>query len=205
MYIQRCVKGITGRLHGEVAGITQSDAQDMATQGHGISSNWRRKLGTIAPHQIEDVLTETNLDRHLHDYQNFGDDTPFISLACGAVERDTLVQRNFVYSARDTALMFATEDWTRPGALFYVWVPVSYHRAVAISAVSEPVRDLNIYQRWSPYQLEGELTAKVHIPANQIEKMEWWDGNVNRTTPQTVWINPNYAEPTPLSNIRDLF
>jgi hypothetical protein len=205
MYIQRCVKGITGRLNDEVAGITQSVAQNMATQGHGISSNWWRKLGTIRPHQIEDVLTETNLDRHLHDYENFGDDTPFISLACGAVERDTLVQRNFVYSARDTALMFATKDWTRPGALFYVWVPVSYHRAVAISAVSEPVRDLNIYQRWSPYQLEGELTAKVHIPANQIEKVEWWDGNLDKARPQNVWSNPNYAEPTPLSNIRDLF
>jgi hypothetical protein len=204
MYIQRCVKGIIGELPGQ-SGISEQLAQRMAAQGGGITSNWWRKLGPITPYMIESVLTEANLDSHLHDYENFKEDTPFISLACGAVERDALVQRNFVYSALDTALMFATEDWARPGALFYLWVPVSYHRAVALSAVAEPVRDLNIYQRWSPYQLEGEITAKIHIPANQIERAEWWDGAVSRTVPVKSWRNPNYVEPTPLSNIRDLF
>lgn len=204
MYIQRCVKGIVGEQPGS-GGISQEDAREMGTEGQGILSNWWRKVGTISPSMREDVLTEANLDSHLHDYENFKDDTPFISLACGAVERDSLVQRNFVYSARDTALMFATEDWTRPGALFYLWVPVSYHRAVPIGAVAEPVRDLNIYQRWSPYQLEGEVTAKVNIPANQIERVEWWDGNVSRLGPEHVWRNPDYVEPTALSNIRDLF
>lgn len=204
MYIQRCVKGIVGQVPGK-DGITKADAHVMAVHGGGIISNWWRKRGLINPSMVEDVLTEANLDRHLHDYDAFGPDTPFISLACGAVERDALVQQNFVYSARDTALMFATEEWTRPGALFYVWVPVSYHRAVAIAAVAEPVRDLNIYQRWSPYQLEGEITAKVNIPANQIERVEWWDGNFSRTGPEDGWDNPNYMAPTPLSNIRDLF
>jgi len=177
----------------------------MAIQGEGIHSNWWRKHKVISPKMIEDELTDANLDRHLHDYDAYRDDTPFISLACGAVERDTLVQQNFVYSARDTALMFATEDWTRPGALFYLWVPVSYHRAVALSAVAEPVRDLNIYQRWSPYQLEGEITAKIGIPANQIEKVEWWDASFSKQREQHTWINPNYVEPAPLSNIRELF
>ncbi len=204
MYIQRCVKGIVGEVPGK-AGISKTNARTMAVHGLGILSNWWRKVGSISPPMVVDVLNETNLDRHLHDYDAFGEDTPFISLACGAVERDLLVQQNFVYSARDTALMFATEDWTRPGALFYVWVPVSYHRAVAIAAVAEPVRDLNIYQRWSPYQLEGEVTAKVNIPANQIERVEWWDGSVSQRDPEDSWTNPNYMPPTPLSNIRDLF
>lgn len=204
MYIQQCVKGIIGEQAGR-GGISRVEAEGIGTRGGGIISNWWRKMGSITPKQIEDVLTEANLDRHLHDYDSFRDHTPFVSLACGAVERDALVQRNFVYSARDTALMFATEDWTRPGALFYLWVPVSYHRAVALSTVAEPVRDLNIYRRWSPYQLEGEITAKVHIPANQIEKVEWWDGSLDRRSPVATWPNPNYALPTPLSNIRDFF
>ena len=134
-----------------------------------------------------------------------GSETPFISLSSGSVERDALVKQNFVYSALDTALMFATQDWTRPGALFYLWVPVSYQRAVSLSAVAEPVRDLNIYQRWSPYQLEGEITAKVGIPANQIEKVEWWDEGYSRQNAQHIWPNPNYVDPEPLSNIRKLF
>ena len=140
MYIQRCVKGIVGTHGVRSDGISQAEAIAIVSQGVGIQSNWWRKVGTITPPMIEDVLTEANLDRHLHDYDTFGGDTPFISLACGAVERDALVQQNFVYSARDTALMFATDDWARPGALFYLWVPVSYHRAVALSAVAEPVR-----------------------------------------------------------------
>jgi hypothetical protein len=204
MYIQRCVKGIIGKLPRR-GGISKDEAFEMATNGRGIVSNWWRKEGTISPQARQEVLTEANLDRHLHDYENFGDDTPFISLACGAVERDALVQQNFVYSARDTALMFATEDWARPGALFYVWVPVSYNRAVAIGAVAEPVRDLNIYQRWSPFQLEGEITAKVNIPANQIEKVEWWDGSKSQTDPVDFCDNPIFMAPTPLSNIRELF
>ena len=171
MYIQRCVKGIAG--NDGSTGITEQGAKSLVIDGHGILCNWWRKLNTISPPEIEAVLTDRNLDRHLHDYDAFCADTPFISLACGAVERDALVQKNFVYSAIDIALMFATEDWGRPGALFYLWVPVSYNRAVSLRAVAEPVRDLNTYQRWSPYQLEGEITAKINIPANQIERVEW--------------------------------
>lgn len=204
MYIQRCVKGIIGKVSDD-DGITKDEAFEMATLGHGILSNWWRKLGLITPQLVDDVLTEGNLDRHLHDYVNFSEATPFISLACGAVERDTLAQQNYAYSARDTALMFATDDWVRPGALFYVWVPVSYNRAVEIKAVAEPVRDLNIYRRWSPYQLEGEITAKIDIPANQIEKVEWWDGDVSQTDPVDFRNNPRFIAPTALSNIRDLF
>lgn len=204
MYIQRCVKGIAGELHGG-DGLTEAEAQDFVLGAHGIASNWWRKMQSITPPMVADVLTDHNLDRHLHDYDAYRDDTPFISLACGSVERDTLVRNNFIYSAVDTALMFATEDWTRPGALFYCWVPTSHNRAVALSAVAEPVRDLNIYQRWSPFQLEGEITAKVSIPANQIEKVEWWDGAFSTKDPKFIWDNPDHIKPTPLSNIRDLF
>lgn len=204
MYIQQCVKGIAGKIDGG-DGITVAGAENIVLSDIGIISSWWRQIGIITPATIADVLTDDNLDRHLHDYATFGGDTPFISLACGSVERDVLVSSNFIYSAVDTALMFATEDWTRPGALFYCWVPTSQNRAVALSNVAEPVRDLNIYQRWSPFQLEGEITAKVNIPANQIEKVEWWDGNHSKDIPKYTWPNHDYVHPERLSNIRGLF
>ena len=204
MYIQRCVKGVEGEQNGD-GGITWDEARAIITNANGIISNWWRKHGRITPEQIATVLTDQNLDRHLHDYDAFGNDTPFISLACGSVERDKLVQSNSRYSAIDTALMFATANWTRPGALFFLWVPTSHNRVVPLSAFAEPVRDINIYQRWSPYQLEGEITAKINIPANQIEKVVWWDSSHSETAPEHVWVNPDYVDPDPLSNIREFF
>ena len=204
MYIQRCVKGIVGTRNGS-DGITWKKAKAIVTGTNGIDSNWSRKAGQRSPKQIANVLTDQNLDSHLHDYDTFGDDSPFISLACGAVNRNTLAQRNIIRSAIDTALQFATDDWEKPGALFFLWVPTSHNRAVPLSAFAEPVRDINIYRRWSPFQPEGEITAKIRIPANQIERVEWWDSNYSWTYPEKVLTNPNYVEPDPLSNIREFF
>ena len=203
MYIQRCIKGIGGSRRCE-GGFNWQDAKNLVKSGKGISSNWFRG-SAVSPKEIVDVLTEENLDRHLHDYASYKCCTPFISLACGAVDRNAADRRTYNYPAREIALMFATEDWSRPGALFYLWVPTSHNRAVALSFVAEPVRDLNIYRRWSPYQLEGEVTAKIHIPANQIERVEWWDGSVSKSRPEEFWVNPDHAKPDPLSNIRDFF
>lgn len=204
MYLQRCVKGIVGELHGG-DGLTQHDAEQIILASEGLRSNWWRQKGKITYPEIELELTDHNLDRHLHDYARFGPQTPFISLACGSVERDAIARTNYTYSAIDTALMFATEDWLRSGALFYCWVPTSHNKVVSVASVAEPVRDLNIYRRWSPYQLEGEITAKIGIPANQIEKVEWWDPNYSKQRPRKTVDNPNFVDPSPLSNIRDLF
>lgn len=167
-------------------GFTWHDAVNLVRSAKGIVSNWWIQNKTISPDQVAAVLTEQNLDRHLHDYAHYGPESPFISLACGAVRRDATHRRNYTISAVDIALMFATDDWIRPGALFYLWVATSHNKAVPLSLVAEPVRDLNIYRRWSPYQLEGEVTAKVHIPANQIRKVEWWDGNYSKRQRQYV-------------------
>lgn len=103
-------------------------------------------------------------------------------------------------------MMFATDSWMRPGAVFFLWVATSHRPAIAVSAVAEPVRDLNIYRGWLPFQPEGEVTAKVHIPATQIEKMEWWtpDGQGGGKL-DCVRKNPNYVRPEVLSDVRGLF
>jgi hypothetical protein len=208
MYIQWFVKGIAGQADSNSGtALTWPQAKQLLSGGHGIDSNWWRNKPNrlITPSEIDAILTEHNLDRHVHDYQNYGQQTPFISVASGCVERDTLMSQNFVYSAVTTALDFATDAWSRPGALFYGWLPVALNPAVPISAVAEEIRDLNVYHRWSPFQLEGEVTAKVHIPSNQIKAVEWWDGNADPNKPVDRFENPSFIEPTPITNVREHF
>jgi hypothetical protein len=207
MYVQWFVKGIAGQTTSRGPHLREQEAYDMALRGHGIVSNWWRNTPTrtIHPDKTLAVLTEHNLDRHLHDYHTFGPETPFISLASGCVERDTITQQNAIYSAVDTALEFATDAGARPGALFYGWVIVGLNPAVKLAAVAESVRDLNVYHRWSPFQLEGEITAKIHIPANQIQRVEWWDTRIDPSSPSGFRDNPLFTAPTPILNVREHF
>lgn len=202
MIIQKCVKGIGGGDDG----ITQTGAFDLIRKSIGIVANrWRNGHGTFSTADIATHLTETNLDRHIHDFPAYGGRTPFISLASGAVRRDTVAWDNEDYSAIDTALDFATDNWSRSGALVYCWVLTGVNAAVENHMVAESVRDLLIYRRWSRYQLEGEVTAKGWVPSNQIERVEWWDGSIDTRDPVATLWNPGYTEPARLSNLRDLF
>jgi hypothetical protein len=165
------------------------------------------------PSEIRQKLTTTNLDLHVNNYNHIYNDTPFISLTAGCVERDTFYRTNRVLPAEDTALMFATRNGAQSGFLFYCWVIVGLKPAVAIEGVAEEVRELNSYRSWSAYQLEGELTAKIHIPANQIQRVEWWapgpGGEPTRQTSRSEWnpayLNPSFNPPSDVSNIRELF
>ena len=82
---------------------------------------------------------------------------------------------------------------------------MSHGAVVPLASVAEPVRDLNIYRRWSPYQVEGEVTAKIHIAASQIECVEWW--NMQEESSEAMWCcaNRDYVRPEAVSNIRELF
>lgn len=204
MYIQHCLKGIAGEGNGH-AGMSWDEARARLSDRHGITSNWWRGKGTITAPEKADILTEDNLDRHLHDYENYGAETPFISLTAGAVSRDFLARRNHDYSALDTALMFATNNWQQPGAIFHCWVPVALNPSVEVEFVAEAVRDLLTYRRWSDYQLEGELTAKVHIPASQISHVDWWDGATSMMRPADTFPNTRYVPPDGVLNLRNWF
>ncbi len=176
----------------------------MVASGNSILSNWWRNEKAISPPEIQSVLTAANLDRHLHDYAAYRDETPFISLAAGAVLRDPATLTNQVYDALDTALGFATDNGACAGTLFYCWTVVGLHPAVEFEFISEPVRDLLIYRGWSPFNHEGEIAAKVHIPANRIQRIEWWDPALDQTDKSDEWINPHYLAPDALLNERAL-
>lgn len=195
MIVQKCVKGING--------ISKAEAFDIVSSQRGILSNWWRTKGSITPTEIAAVLTDINLDRHLHQYDLYGQVTPFISLSCGSVvwSEHSIDE----YSAIDTALGFATDWNTSSGAVFYCWVEVAMNPSVEVVHLAEEVRNLNTYRRWSPFIDEGEVTAKVHIPSNQIERVEFWDPTVDTTAPTDVFPNPSYVNPQKVSNVRDYF
>ena len=117
---------------------------------------------------------------------------------------DGLAQRNWIFSARDTAVEFATDTGDRPGAVYLRLDDRGPEPGSLPLAISELVRELNVYRRWSPYQLEGEITAKVHIPANQIQRIEWWEPT-DLITPADTWTNPDFTPPDPILNMRELF
>jgi hypothetical protein len=78
--------------------------------------------------------------------------------------------------------------------------------AVEIEGVAEEIRDLNTYRRYSDYQPEGEVTAKVIVPDNHIYACERWDLDVEARRYVETWVQPNprFTPPERLSNVRDL-
>ena len=207
MYVQWFVKGISSTNDAGDPILSKSRAYNLVDSGNGIISNWwrTRPTGGISPADVQRELTAYNLDRHVHDYDSYGPETPFISVAAGCVERDLDAAENNIYSAVDVALEFATARLTRPGALFIGWLPVALNPAVEIRSVADAIRDLNVYHRWSSFQLEGEITAKVNIPANQIKTVEWWDPSFSKDIPADTHQNLGYVAPTPILNHREYF
>lgn len=203
MYVQWCVKGIAGSALG---GIDDTQARDVIDGKWGIFCNWWRKQNIISPPEVRDKLTSANLDLHINNYATIAANTPFISLAAGCIERDVFYRTNRIHPAIRTALSFATDWGNGSGYLYFLWVIVGLTGAVPVQQVAEEVRNLNVYRSWSPYQLEGEVTAKVHIPSLQIQRVECWEP-VARGRLRQRWVHPNPAFESPdlISNIRRAF
>ena len=178
----------------------------MIDNQEGIKCNWWRNVSQITQPGIAAKLTAANLDRHRHDYELFKNDTPFISLTAGSVERDVALRLNRIHEARDVALRFATNWGEVPGYLFYCWVIVGLKPAVGIASLAEEVRELNTYLSWSDYQLEGEITAKIVVTSNHIKRCERWEPySSNWMAGRFDWEHENkkFEAPSVVANIRD--
>jgi hypothetical protein len=205
--IQWCVKGMS--LPDDAA------ASAIIDERGGLVSNWWRDAGLISPAGRRARLTPRNVDMHVNHFtmidpttqRPFNETTPFISLSAGTVERDAVARTNYVRSARQTALRFGTEFGLRRYAyLFTCWVILGPRQAVEIEGVAEEVRDLNTYRRYSAFQTEGEVLAKVIVPDNHIEKCERWELDPSGTRFQRAWMqrNPRFTPPEVLINVRRL-
>lgn len=207
MIVQWCIKGMS--LDSDRAALQILNSQV------GLMSNWWRSVGLISPAERQQQLTPENLNKHVNHFKEIDPDTgvefaelsPFISLAAGTVERDAVARSNRTRSALLTALRFGTQFGTRRTAyLFTCWVMVAPRPAVSVESVAEEIRDLNSYRSYSAYQLEGEVTAKIHVPDNQIQGCQRWDWDQSDKTLSCRWEhrNPRFTPPHTLSNVREL-
>jgi hypothetical protein len=207
MIVQLCLKGMSFP--------DEQDAKRILWSGSGIVSQWWRTVKTISPPEVRLKLTPANLDMHVNHFDEpdpltnepFSKHTPFISLTAGTVERDDLARTNIEHSALQTALLFGSDYGRLDVAyVFRCWLIVAPRSAVEIEGVSEEIRDLNTYRRYSAYQTEGEIAAKVIVPDNQIEHcQQWlWDGSPRTLRPGWLQPNPRFTLPSVLSNVREL-
>ena len=215
MIIQKVIKGIPISTEKEVSEIFD----------RGICCNWWIVWcsGKLPVHEVPQRLTDELLDWHQNRYGDpypgtsrsdrpFYEQTPFISTTAGTIERNTFYQTNIRHSARDVALPFATEDWTRDACLFFCYLFILGKKSVGHEHFSEELRELNIYSGYSAFQPEGEITAKIIIPPPQIERAELWSlkkvqmrsGLYSVPTLTNTWDNPLYLPPEDYHNIREI-
>lgn len=208
MIIQWCIKGI--HLSGGDA-----EADDILRSPNGLMSAWVRNTKSVPFSAIPPKLTRDNLNRHVNHftaidpstgvpYQN---NSPFISLSAGTIERDRVAQTNLVHRARWRALQFGLDFGRQNVAYLYTcWVLLAPRPSPDIEGVAEEIRDLNTYRQYSEYQCEGEVTAKLRIPTNQIKcYQKWtWDRPARTLTPSQPVSNPAFLPPELLSNVREL-
>jgi hypothetical protein len=209
--IQYVIKGLSNLTDQQVDDIFQS----------GITCNWWRTRGYLPQGEVADRLTNRNLDWHQNSFKKpdplqnnapFCDNTPFISTTAGTVERDTANRTNVLTPAWRTALYFATDRWLNDGWLFYCYLFLIGKHAVAVEAFSEELRELNIYTGFSPFHVEGEITAKIVIPSAQIERADFWSladaqnaaatGSLPAAT--RTRCNPHFVRPEDYNNLRGL-
>ncbi|SFW89385.1 hypothetical protein [Chitinophaga sancti] len=218
MFFQKFLKGINE--------LKDEEAKAFLLDGHGIVSNWWRAKHTINNQEIQDQLTEKNMIHHLNNYdtplpanhpyaslgKTYGHVTPYISTTAGSVQRDDFYQTNIVFPALTTALRFATDNFRSEGYIFYGYLITIQKKSIELVQFSEEVRELHIYPRYLPYHHEGELMAKIHIPAVQLEKAEKYNGPAalkelrQSKLPSAVDIinNPKYVDPLTYTNIKEL-
>src|ERR1700737_2038887 len=207
MIIQWCIKGLALRNDKQARSIIDSRV--------GLVSNWWRAVRTLDQSERASRLTLDNLDFHVNHFSDtdtatglpFSDRSPFISLSCGSVERDSIAKTNYVHTALRTALWFGTNFGASDTAYLYTcWVLIGARQAIEVEAVAEEIRDLNTYRRSSAYQTEGEVAAKIVVPDNHIQKCQKWTWDRKSKKIATGWVQTNRGFPPPeaLSNIREL-
>lgn len=210
MFIQKCIKG----LHS----ITLAEAQAILTR-NGLTCAWWRNARRISSPEINERLTAEELDLHVHSFdephptqrgREVAEVSPFISLTAGQVEREAWEARNEIYPAHEVAMKFATNFGELRGEcfLFYCWVLVGMRPTVPVRHLAEEVRELKTYTKFSPFHREGEILAKIEVPARQIEKFEHYEYREDRHGRLRLvclgtYLNPSYVDHNQVTNYRD--
>lgn len=128
-------------------------------------------------------------------------DTPYLSLSAGCVELDPGKTTTKVYPALKTALEFATKSGTCGGFVFRLWVMVSPKPAPELLGFAEEVRELNIFRKFCIFHYEGEVAAKLFVPARQIQLAEQYSANLDLID---SFPNSNFVPPERISNVLEI-
>ena len=191
MHIQWCLKGIPERV-----GFSDVEAKTLLQTG--LKSNWlRHNAATAFDPGLTDAqnrLTEFALFNHVHNYAAYGGNTPYISLSAGIRKSDG--HRGLEeFKAWETALDFATDSPTGTGYVYRLWTLVTPKPSPSVMGVSDELRDLNQFGQYAYYNDEGEIAAKILVPARQIEwvaKVDhpatrlWLERNTSAVSPDTI-------------------
>ena len=204
MIIQQILKGI--------GNIDELDADRILTQT-GIESNWIRN-SSVDLSDWSGRLTDEELEWHLNRFDDhypatggrYSQLTPFISTTAGVYERDPDTADIVPFDPIEVAISFATNEFSRDGFVFHGYVFILERPSIPLVGFAEEVRSLTSFPWYMPYHHEGEITAKIHIPACQLEKYERYD-----VTPDggcslvgSSPDNPSYRSPWEFCNVRGL-
>lgn len=199
MLIQWCLKGIR-----EQPTFGDPEAQAVL-RDVGLSSSWLRTpvgrdIRTFPP-DSHWALSQAALNAHVNGFASAAATTPYISLSAGCVELDPATATTTVYPALDTALEFATDSGRCDGYVFRMWVLVSPKPGPELPGFAEEVRELNLFRQFALYHYEGEIAAKLFIPARHIEWAIKYDRGLRQIN---RWNNPGFVPPQRISNVLDV-
>lgn len=201
MLVQWCLKGIAERTIGPSL-FSDQEARD-AVDLNGLSSSWLRgqqhDLASQFARISHPVLSQVALDAHVNGFGASAATTPYLSLSAGCVEIDPASGGTRVFSALRTALDFATSGGQSSGYVFRMWVLVSPKPAPELPGFAEEVRELNLFRQFCVYHHEGEIAAKLLVPARQIASVQKYDANLQPTA--FSYVNPNFVAPERVSNV----
>jgi hypothetical protein len=189
LLVHWCLKGIP-KQHG----FGDADANLVLTQG--LLSKWvihhagnMLGPGVVSAHQ---ALSDAALAAHVNAYGTVAATTPYISLTAGVVERDPVTRVPLRRPAWTTALDFATQSGRSDGYVFECWVPLPPNPAPELPGFGEEVRDLNLQPRFAWWHHEGEIAAKLVVPARQIRRVYKYTAALMLAN---VTPNPDFVPP----------
>jgi hypothetical protein len=188
------------------------DREAMRVLSTGLKSAWVRanKLRTLdsAWPDAHSALSVAALASHVNNYHSVRHQTPYVSLTAGLMLYDGQSRTATRRSAWQTALEFATKFGTVTGYVFECWVVLPPNPAPELPGFGEDVRDLNLHASFAYWHPQGEVAAKLGVPARQIRRVVKFGSDLKpqrmggtRATKAGL-LNRDFVPPERVSNIR---
>jgi hypothetical protein len=198
MLIAWCLKGVA-----ESATFTITEARAALTDA-GLRATWLLNSNAAQSNLSADthpLLSKAALDAHVNGFTVAAKTTPYLSLSAGCRERVVSaggIRSVQTYPALKTALSFATRNGRTPGYVFHLWVLVAPKPVPELPGFGEEVRSLLASPQFVRFHHEGEIAAKLYVPARQIKSFTKYDEHLIAAPPE---LNADFVEPDRINNV----